>query len=391
MRTLGLVVFACVCLLVVAGCVPAATPAPPPPTAAPPTAVPPTPVPPTPVPPTPPPDPVATVKAWIDAINRGDVDAAVALLTDDVQRFEGAQNWRSGKNEVETTLGWTVGWEVKFQIEDCQRADDRVECAVSVVDACMAAFGAPAGMPSKLEFSFRDGKIRQFSEQSEGAEWAPIWLWWEKARAWAKANPAGGWAGFNDLTREGGENGAKLCRGYAASLKAAPSTPAADLVAPVKAYVDALNSGDVDGALALFADNAKWGDEMVRAFGKEQLRTALEWLVAFEVKQQITECQPQSDRVTCRLSRVGPCYPVPGGASALSVRLVFIYGPDGKVKQAETGHDGPGWDDVGKWWLARNAWVHANRPDGWAKYQDETKEGGLIGARLCKEYAESLK
>ena len=151
MRTLGLVVFACVCLLVVAGCAPAATPAPPPPTAAPPTAVPPTPVPPTPVPPTPPPDPVATVKAWVDAINKGDVDAAIALMTDDVQRLKGAVNWRSGKNEVETTLGWTVGWEVKFQIEDCQRADDRVECAVSVVDACMAAFGAPGATAARSD------------------------------------------------------------------------------------------------------------------------------------------------------------------------------------------------------------------------------------------------
>jgi ketosteroid isomerase-like protein len=390
MRTLGLVVFACVCLLVVAGCAPAATPAPPP-TAAPPTAVPPTPVPPTPVPPTPPPDPVATVKAWIDALNKGDVDAAVALLTDDVQRLTGAVNWRSGKNEVGTTLGWTVGWETKFQIEDCQQADDRVECTVSTVDACIAAFGAPAWLPAKMEFSLQDGKIRQFSQQNEGAEWAPIWLWWEKARAWAKANPAGGWAGFDELTREGGENAAKLCRGYAASLKAAPPTPAADLVAPVKAYVDALNSGDVDGALALFADNPKWADEVLRVSGKEKLRTALEWLVAWEVKQQITECQPQSDRVTCRLSRAGPCYPVPGGASALSVRLVFIYGPDGKVKQAETGHDGPGWDDVGKWWLAWAAWARANRADEFAKSGDRTKEGGLIAAKLCKEYAETLK
>lgn len=57
---------------------PAATP-PPTPTPVPPTM---TPIPPTPVSPTPTPDPAAPVKAWVDAINRGDVDAALALFTD---------------------------------------------------------------------------------------------------------------------------------------------------------------------------------------------------------------------------------------------------------------------------------------------------------------------
>ena len=56
-------------LLLAGACVPA--PAPPPT--------------PTPVPPTPTPDPAAPVKAWVDAMNSGDVDAALALFTDDLK------------------------------------------------------------------------------------------------------------------------------------------------------------------------------------------------------------------------------------------------------------------------------------------------------------------
>ena len=89
---------------------------------------------------------------------------------------------------------------------------------------------------------------------------------------------------------------------------AAPPTPAADLIAPVKAYVAALNAGDVDGALALLTDDVTWvelgGDT---AHGKEQLRTLLDWWVTLEAKQQITDCQPQADRVVCHLSYVEAC------------------------------------------------------------------------------------
>jgi hypothetical protein len=191
--------------------------------------------------------------------------------------------------------------------------------------------------------------------------------------------------------RQQGELYAQLCKDWAAARltpatpTAAPPTPAAELVAPVKAYVDALNAGDVDTALALFSEDVKWGDHIVNAYGKEQLRTKLEWLMAMEVKQQITDCQPQADRVICHLSRIEACMP-----SAAPVKLVFIYQPDGTVKQANAGHDGPEWDAVVQWWDAGAAWAKANHADEWAKAQDRTKEGGLIDAKLCKEYAASL-
>ena len=64
----------------------------------------------------------------------------------------------------------------------------------------------------------------------------------------------------------------------------------------------------MDGVLALVTDDVSWfelgGDD---ASGKEQLRTLLDWWVTLEAKHQITDCQPQADRVVCLLSYVEAC------------------------------------------------------------------------------------
>jgi ketosteroid isomerase-like protein len=172
---------------------------------------------------------------------------------------------------------------------------------------------------------------------------------------------------------------------------AAPPAPAMDLVAPVKAYVAALNAGDVDGVLALVTDDVSWfelgGDH---ASGKEQLRTLLDWWVTLEAKHQITDCQPQADRVACRLSSVEACTAAFGATEGWPLKLVLVYGPDGKIQQVFSTKDGPQWNDLPKWWVGRNAWASANRPAELAKSTERTKEGGLIDARLCKDYAASL-
>ena len=71
------------------------------------------------------------------------------------------------------------------------------------------------------------------------------------------------------------------------------------LVTPVKAWVDALNSGDVDAALAPFADDVQY-HFIFDAIRKENVRSVFDWLVGIEAKYKIVDCQqPQSDRVAC--------------------------------------------------------------------------------------------
>jgi ketosteroid isomerase-like protein len=170
-----------------------------------------------------------------------------------------------------------------------------------------------------------------------------------------------------------------------------PPTPAADLVAPVEVFVAAMNAGDVNATLALFSDDVRWSAWMVPAFGKEPSRAVLEYLVAREAKSQITDCQPQEDRVVCDLSYVDGCSAASGYPGDEAAKLVFIYQPDGKVKQAIWSNGAPVPEDVTKFWTDFSAWVHANRSEDVAKVGVYDGEGGKLLVELCQEYAETLK
>jgi ketosteroid isomerase-like protein len=358
-----------------------------------------------PPPPTAAPDLVAPVEAWVDAINKGDVDAALELLADNAlwsaRYMLPGEVWKSGgKEKVRRDFNYLVGMEVKSGIKDCQPQDDRVVCGLSMVDGCMVAFGAPDGLAAKLVFIYQpDGKVREVSfilddprleDYTKFGIASDAWAVENRAEEHVKINPRQSWLG--------GSLDAKFCKEYAASLKAAPPTPvppapAADLVAPVKVFVAAMNAGDVNATLALFSDDVRWSAWMVPAFGKEPSRAVLEYLVAREAKSQITDCQPQADRVVCDLSYVDGCSAASGypGDQAEAAKLVFIYQPDGKVKQAIFSHGAPVPEDVTKFWADFSAWVHANRSEDVAKVGVYDGEGGKLLVELCQEYAASLK
>ena len=223
----------------------------------------PTPVPPTPVPPTAPPDPATPVKAWVDAINSGDVDAALALFTDDVQYNFFFQ--AIGKEQLRSVFDWLVGINVKDAIRDCQQPQsDRVECTFTVVDDCMAAFGGTDGLAAKATYIFGDdGKIRQVGGMGEGAGWDSYQNWILSATNWMQINRS---EEYDKADYDRGRDGAlqiKLCKEYAASLKSAPTAtpvpptaaPSRDLKKLAMAYQDAFNRRDLDAVLALFVDD----------------------------------------------------------------------------------------------------------------------------------------
>ncbi len=81
-----------------------------------------------------------------------------------------------------------------------------------------------------------------------------------------------------EFTLEGAPVRTRICRDYAAAVKIqAPIREAA-----AQAWVAAINSGDVGGALARLTDDASfvfWND---RATGKEQLSAIFAWLAGRE-------------------------------------------------------------------------------------------------------------
>ena len=72
----------------------------------------------------------------------------------------------------------------------------------------------------------------------------------------------------------------------------------ADPLAVLEAYDLALNAKDVDGALALFADDAVLTTRQGQFVGKEQIRTWLERLVTQNASIEVANRQVSSDKVT---------------------------------------------------------------------------------------------
>lgn len=205
-------IVASVCLVIAAGCAaPTATPEPPAPTPVPPAAA--------------APDQLAAVKAWADAIYRGDVDAALSYFTDDGKYLVGEPAY--GKDCMRQVFNWLAGLETKWEFLECLPDGDSITCSMIVLDGCRAASG-PTGLPVKATFTLQDGKIKSVKGSTAGPEWNDYWSFFGAVRSWTSDNRAREFASLIDL--EAGEDGeagvyrkeagammVKLCREYAAA------------------------------------------------------------------------------------------------------------------------------------------------------------------------------
>ena len=182
MRTLRPCLIVLVCLLIMAGCTPAATPPPtpepltsPPPTPAPPTAVPPIAEPPTAVPPIEEPpvipaDPIEVVNAWTAALNSGDIETALAYFTDNAKYTLGEN--ATGKPALRNLFEWLVAMETRWDPPDCKPLGSDAQCSFHTTDGCLAAlrYEKEKLTPSKATITFVDGRIRMVGGSAAGSE-----------------------------------------------------------------------------------------------------------------------------------------------------------------------------------------------------------------------------
>lgn len=364
--------------LLAASAAPAAAPAPPADTPAPPVAE---------------SDPVAVAQAWVDAINNGDEDAALALMTDDIDFSVWEYNAHGKENLRRQILDWWVGLDTKYQIVTCESQENQVSCEMNVVDGCIAAFGATEGLPTKMTLVVQeDGKISKVAGNLNGARWNDYFRTWSPlAQSWMQANRAAELRQIDPEPdrKQAGALQIKLCRDYENAVKT--QGPATDAAA--QSLVDAINYGDSNAALAFFmeADDVSFRVLNDEAQGAEETRAMLDWFASKETQFQISDCEWQGIGTQCAVTLVDGCIAASGVPDGLHGKMTFNSQEDGTLRQVVVLPAAADRKPYQTWLEAETAWASANRADELAQAEGYSQEAGAMAVKLCREYAETLK
>jgi ketosteroid isomerase-like protein len=332
----------------------------------------------------------ASAQALVDAINSGDVDAAVALLTDDAE-VTFRNDTAAGKDQLSSLVNWLAGKETQYQITDCVWQGDRLVCSMSVVDGCIAASGAPEGLPGMMIVNaLEDGTLRNVVSVLSLVERKPYEAWLEAETAWASANRADEFAQAEGYSKEAGAMAIRLCQEYVAAMQAQSTAPQ-DPTAIVQIWLDAINDGDLDAAMALMTPDA-----VIPGTGapNRPARNVVDWWIDLKTRFGDLDCQQSGDKLVCNFIMTDDgCIAASGNTQGLPISYTVDM-QDGKIHTLVLGPiGGADWSRYGKWSQEEMAWVtafHADEIAGidWDSY---STGGGDIVVKLCQEYAETLK
>jgi ketosteroid isomerase-like protein len=113
-------------------------------------------------------DPLSVVDAWFDALNAGDVDAALSYLADDAvvvmvpPGTPGDDGIFTGKEEVRGWYEGLVGAKGVATLRDCQVEGESVTCIDTYTDDGLQAMGVDS-IEGELALIVRDGKIQSYT------------------------------------------------------------------------------------------------------------------------------------------------------------------------------------------------------------------------------------
>jgi hypothetical protein len=179
----------------------------------------------------------------------------------------------------------------------------------------------------------------------------------------------------------------------------APPTSTPDPAAPVRAYLEAFNRRDLDGALALLVDEGLvfWYPEGEIYRTKAELRTMLEMVVALGNTVEIISCEPLASGVRCIVgNRNDYCIKAFSGLDVAKSEDTYTF-KDGKIQKLTSELLPEAASAMSIQAPKAAAWMQANRPDDFSKYTNPTaynlagRAVGEVGNPLCKAYLESQK
>jgi ketosteroid isomerase-like protein len=105
-------------------------------------------------------DPLAIVNSWLEALNAGDVDAALSYLADDAQIT--SDQVYTGKEEIRGWYEAQVEANGASTLSDCQVDGETVTCISSYTDDGLQAMGVDF-LEGELVLVVRDGKIQSYT------------------------------------------------------------------------------------------------------------------------------------------------------------------------------------------------------------------------------------
>jgi hypothetical protein len=163
------------------------------------------------------------VKTYEDAFNRRDLDAVVAIFTDNAT-FNGAF-WLTAfyKKEIRDQHDYVFARNQVIQNTECTVVKDTVNCKLVVNDDCITSAGMDGLHFPKIEFVFDAGKIYKVTHMLSNEDSNPWYaFFFVRMPPWGQKNRT---EEYNKLfngstpiyTHETGEITAKLCKDYAAT------------------------------------------------------------------------------------------------------------------------------------------------------------------------------
>jgi hypothetical protein len=105
-------------------------------------------------------DPLTIVNSWLEALNAGDVDAALSYLADDAQIT--SDRMYTGKQEIRGWYESIVGANAVSTLNDCQVDGETVTCNNVYTDDGLRAIGVDF-LEGELVLVVRDGKIQSYT------------------------------------------------------------------------------------------------------------------------------------------------------------------------------------------------------------------------------------
>ena len=113
-------------------------------------------------------DPLSIVNAWFDALNAGDVDAALSYLADDAvvtmvpPGTPGDDGIFTGKEEIRGWYEGLVAAKGVATLSDCQVEGESVTCIDTYTDDGLQAMGVDS-IEGELALIVREGKIQSYT------------------------------------------------------------------------------------------------------------------------------------------------------------------------------------------------------------------------------------